>query len=296
MSANRRDMAVAIGIDLGGTWMRVRATGGNRPALTRRRPAPPPHAVEKTLLRVWSDGGWQAGDVATLVIAARGVWTAADRRALARRLAPLARRVVALSDAEAALLGGLSGEPGVLILAGTGSIAIGHDGRGRWERAGGLGPLLGDEGSAFWIGRQWLRRAEAAARRVARRPDAVARIAGRAPLALRAARRGQRDAVPIIREAQGHLARLAAEVARRLRLAEPVTVTWAGGLLRDPWFREGVRRALARAGVRARWQAPRASAVVAASRLAAELSRDGARPARQPGQAAHWRQRRRRAP
>src|SRR3989304_4407417 len=47
--------------------------------------------------------------------------------------------------------------PGPLVPAGTGSIVIGRDARGRWARAGGLGPLLGDEGSAFWLGRGGVR-------------------------------------------------------------------------------------------------------------------------------------------
>ncbi|MGH7393100.1 MAG: BadF/BadG/BcrA/BcrD ATPase family protein, partial [Candidatus Rokuibacteriota bacterium] len=254
-------MAVAVGVDLGGTWMRLHATAGARRLATWRRTAPSPPELINALRTVWNQRGWRRRDVAVLVVASRGVWTPAERRALARRLAPLARRVVALSDAEAALLGALGGRPGVLVLAGTGSIAIGHDARGRWRRAGGLGPLLGDEGSAFWIGREWIvatvADGAARARRLARAPDAVARIAARAPAVVRAARRGDRLARAIVREAQLHLARLAASVVRGLALPAPVTVTWAGGLLRDAWFRAGVRRALGRTGPPARWQAPR---------------------------------------
>lgn len=44
------------------------------------------------------------------------------------------------------------GETGVNIVAGTGSMAFGMNGRGQKERAGGWGHhLLGDEGSAYWI-------------------------------------------------------------------------------------------------------------------------------------------------
>ncbi len=259
--------------------MRVRALAGARRLASWRQPAA--SDVFRALRAIWSARGWRRRDVAALVVAARGVWTAAERRALARRLAPLARRVVALSDAEAALLGALRGGPGVLVLAGTGSIAIGHDGRGHWARAGGLGPLLGDEGSAFWIGREWTRATVAdgvaGVRRLARAPDAIARIAARAPTVLRRARRGDRRARAIVREAQRHLARLVAEVARGLALPAPVTVTWAGGLLRDPRFRAGVRGALSRTGPAARWQPPHAPAVAAAARLAAGARRPGAR-------------------
>ncbi|HSE93129.1 MAG TPA: BadF/BadG/BcrA/BcrD ATPase family protein [Methylomirabilota bacterium] len=289
MPANRHDMAVAVGVDLGGTWMRLHATAGPRRLATWRRTAPPPARMIDALRAVWNQRGWRRRDVAALVIASRGVWTAGERRALARRLAPLARRVLALSDAEAAALGALSGRPGVLLLAGTGSIAIGHDALGRWRRAGGLGPLLGDEGSAFWIGHEWIRATvddgAPPARRIARTPDAIARIAARAPAVLRAARAGDRRARAIVREAQRHLARLAASVVRELALPAPVTVTWAGGLLADAWFRAGVRRALTRTGPPARWRTPRAPAVVAAARLAAQLAAGARPPAAPPGTA-----------
>jgi hypothetical protein len=57
-------------------------------------------------------------------------------------------------------------------------------------------------------------------------------------------------------------------VIRRLGLASPVAVSWSGGLLADPWYRAGVRRALARR-VRCRWQPPQADPALAAARLAA---------------------------
>ena len=209
--------------------------------------------------------------VASLVVAARGVWTAAERSSLRRRLRPLAGRVEVISDAEAALLGALGGRPGVLILAGTGSIVLGRDGRGRLARAGGLGPLLGDEGSAFWLGREWLRRrADAArvARGLGRRPDAVSRIAAGAPGGLARARRGDRRARAIVAAGQHHLAAQAASVIQRLRLASPVLVSWSGGLMADEGYRAGVRRALSRRA-RCRWQPPRADPALAAARRAA---------------------------
>ncbi len=44
--------------------------------------------------------------------------------------------------------------PGVLVIAGTGSIAYGRNEKGETARAGGWGPVVSDEGSAFWIGRE----------------------------------------------------------------------------------------------------------------------------------------------
>lgn len=44
--------------------------------------------------------------------------------------------------------------PGVVVIAGTGSIAYGRNERGETARAGGWGPLVSDQGSAFWVGRE----------------------------------------------------------------------------------------------------------------------------------------------
>src|SRR5262249_33425771 len=44
--------------------------------------------------------------------------------------------------------------PGVLVISGTGSIAFGRNQAGETARAGGWGPNVSDEGSAFWVGRE----------------------------------------------------------------------------------------------------------------------------------------------
>lgn len=60
------------------------------------------------------------------------------------------------NDALAALSAGTKGKSGVVLIAGTGSIAVGESASGNVVRAGGYGYLLGDEGSGFAIGRQGL--------------------------------------------------------------------------------------------------------------------------------------------
>jgi N-acetylglucosamine kinase-like BadF-type ATPase len=62
-------------------------------------------------------------------------------------------------DAEIALLGGTCGEPGIIIIAGTGSIAFGRNAEMQTARAGGWGYIFGDEGGGFDVARQALRRA-----------------------------------------------------------------------------------------------------------------------------------------
>jgi glucosamine kinase len=50
-------------------------------------------------------------------------------------------------------------DPGVLLIAGTGSIVIGRGREGSMFRVGGWGPYFGDDGSGFWIGREAVRAA-----------------------------------------------------------------------------------------------------------------------------------------
>ncbi len=61
-------------------------------------------------------------------------------------------------DAEIALLGGTRGEPGIIIIAGTGSIAFGRNAQMQTARAGGWGYIFGDEGGGFALAREALRR------------------------------------------------------------------------------------------------------------------------------------------
>ena len=57
------------------------------------------------------------------------------------------------TDGEILLVGGLRQLEGYGLIAGTGSLALGRTAAGELVRAGGHGYLLGDEGSAAWIGR-----------------------------------------------------------------------------------------------------------------------------------------------
>ena len=61
------------------------------------------------------------------------------------------------SDARVALEGALGGEPGAVLIAGTGSVIFGKDKSGKIHRAGGFGRVIGDEGSGYSIGVKTLR-------------------------------------------------------------------------------------------------------------------------------------------
>jgi glucosamine kinase len=59
-----------------------------------------------------------------------------------------------VGDMEIALTAAFGAGPGVIVIAGTGSIAFGRDVKGGTARAGGWGFAVSDEGSAHWIGRR----------------------------------------------------------------------------------------------------------------------------------------------
>jgi glucosamine kinase len=66
------------------------------------------------------------------------------------------------NDVEMALDGAFCDRSGVLLLAGTGSMAMARDAEGTVHRVGGWGDIFGDEGSAYWIGREALSNASQA--------------------------------------------------------------------------------------------------------------------------------------
>jgi glucosamine kinase len=68
----------------------------------------------------------------------------------------IAGDVVVHSDFAIALDDAFGDGPGVLLIAGTGSVAFGRSPGGNTARCGGWGPVIGDEGSGTWIGRRAL--------------------------------------------------------------------------------------------------------------------------------------------
>jgi len=163
-----------------------------------------------------------------------------------------------LHDAEIAHAGAFDGAPGILVIAGTGSVAFGTNEEGARARAGGWGYLFGDEGSAFWIAREAIVRAmrdedfgsppalgplatihfgapslRALQHGVAHGEITRAMLAGFAPAVLAAARDGDRNATDIRREAAGMLASLAHVVHRRLGSSRKLAIAPSGGVFAD---------------------------------------------------------------
>lgn len=161
------------------------------------------------------------------------------------------------SDALIALAAGAADAVGIVLVAGTGSVAYGRDGE-RTARAGGWGYLLGDEASAYWLGlaavRQGIRGLDGRGpdstlyERIRKRVGvetpqdlsdwfysqaaprtAVAELAG---VVEEASREGDAGAEAILDLATDHLARAATAVGRKLVFPERYPLILAGGTFR----------------------------------------------------------------
>jgi N-acetylglucosamine kinase-like BadF-type ATPase len=179
-----------------------------------------------------------------------------DKEALAMEIAP-AHHYLMTTDAHVALTGATGGEPGIIAVAGTGSIAYGRNAAGQTARAGGWGYAIGDEGGAFDIVRQALRAAlrfeegwgpathlrdvlllATGARdthdlvhRFYTQEYPKARIASYGPLVDETARQGDPVAREILMTSAQALATFVAAVRRQIfHRGEPVDVSYAGGV------------------------------------------------------------------
>jgi N-acetylglucosamine kinase-like BadF-type ATPase len=264
----------SVGVDLGGTWIRLEAVNPQSQRIRSfKGPAPTlAHlpAFLKKHLQLWK------ARPRHLIVASRGVWTSAERRHLKRALRTLAPNIQVMSDVEAAWHAAFKNE-GIVVIAGTGSIAYGRDSSGRSQRAGGWGPVLGDEGSGFWMGKTWLKRTKGhdslhEILKLVKPPErAVRRIAGLAPRVMQKARRGNPVARTVLKEAQSHLVELVAHTARRLRFKKAIPLSWGGSLLNNAYFRSGFTSALKQKtgkGRRFLITSPRGTPVSTLSRLA----------------------------
>jgi N-acetylglucosamine kinase-like BadF-type ATPase len=161
-------VAVFIGVDGGGTKTQVMAIHSRqRRAVSVIGGASNPHnvgftraleevlgLVEQALTALGAGSDQLAALSACLAGVDRPEQVERLRDVLSQRLPGCAIEVA--NDALAALTAGTEGEPGVVLIAGTGSIAVGEDLDGRVVRAGGYGNLIGDEGSGFDLGRRGL--------------------------------------------------------------------------------------------------------------------------------------------
>lgn len=169
-----------LGIDGGGTSSRIRVealSGGREPLYEARGGSTNPNsneakavaAVLRGLVAGALESGLEPDGCKAGFIGSAGVDRPEDRVAMAAALGTAFREAghtgdgegpafAAGNDAEPALVGAVGDVEGFLLIAGTGSIALGRTRAGDSARAGGWGHFLGDEGSAFWIAFEAIKR------------------------------------------------------------------------------------------------------------------------------------------
>jgi glucosamine kinase len=296
-------MPILIGADVGGSKTAVGVSEGGDviaradgpgAAVRPGRALASASVIAEVVRRALAERGRLAGDV--LVVGAAGAGRDPERDELRRalRAESLADRVVVTTDIEIALAGAFEQGSGIVVSAGTGSIAVGRDRTGRRHRIGGYGWQMGDEGSGYAIGRAALgavsrahdgrspRTALTARVLAAARSadfDALVRwaagaspaeIAALAPHVLEVAAEGDPLAQGIADYAARELCQLAICLLPMMEVDPPIGVALTGGLLGDdqPLRRSVLARLAEQAGLQT-IEDP-VDAVVGALRLARE--------------------------
>jgi len=232
-------------------------------------------AVRRAIEEALRDTDHKAGRISIVVAGFAGL----DSAILAKQLASLIAsasgygdRLVVEHDAHIALVHATGGAPGVLVIAGTGSIAYALTLRGERIVVGNHGWLLGDEGSGFWVSRAALRRllrvldgreqrsclTDSVAHALGVTNDdelaywfyltrgRVDRIAGLALHVVRAAEEGCSEARELLELGAEELAWAATVAARRAGLT---TIYVTGSMFRSRIFREKFKKKLEEYGL-----------------------------------------------
>jgi N-acetylglucosamine kinase-like BadF-type ATPase len=161
-------MAYYLGIDGGGTKTRCvladettvlakAMTGGSN--VVRLGETQAREALHTAVRQVCGTANISPDHIRALCIGAAGAARpeiAAQIRSILAELIPdtAPTRIVVVGDTEIALEAAFGAGPGVIAIAGTGSIVYGRDAAGHTARAGGWGFAVSDEGSGHWIGRR----------------------------------------------------------------------------------------------------------------------------------------------
>ena len=209
------------------------------------------------------------------------------------------------NDAVVALASGTRGQLyGIVLISGTGMIAMGYNRRGERRRAGGWGAILGDDGSGYTIGAATLRAVTWAADGRGPETSLTAavlntlhftraeqlvrwayddlswnRIADLAPLANQEAAAGDAQAQRIVRQASLDLALAVEAVARRLGMEnEAFPIVLAGGGLRPGYLADSLCARFGRSLPMASIVIPSAEPAIGAALLAISHVRQAAPP------------------
>lgn len=103
--------------------------------------------------------------IAFILVGMAGLWNTEEKRAYADAFGRnfeaafgiAAPQIMVVADIELVQLAALRGRAGIVLIGGTGSMALGVSASGSMYRCGGWGPRVDDAGSGFWIGRLALR-------------------------------------------------------------------------------------------------------------------------------------------
>lgn len=268
-----------IGVDAGGT--RTTAVVGDGHTILGRAEGPAgavrpgralvaASAIGDTVRRALVQARSTEADV--LLVGAAGAGRQGERGELERALRSerVARRVHVTSDIEIALAAAFGRKAGIVVSAGTGSIAIARDPAGGVHRAGGYGWQMGDEGSGYAIGRAALGAVGRAADHrgpettlMKRIPEAAhvagipgliawaatatpAEVAALGPAVVAVASEGDVVAQGILDYAARELCQLVLSLLQSFPGDDPVSVAFSGGLLRpDSLLRDVISQRLA---------------------------------------------------
>ncbi len=171
MTSSSSPAAVYLGIDGGQTGTQAAVIDGAGRVLGRGAAGPSNHvempggrdrlrrAIVESTDAALREAGLGSSDTTSFAAAYCAMTGEADFKT--EVIAPLLRTGVLRveHDAPAALAGGTLGAPGIIAVAGTGSVVYGEHGDGRSARTGGWGYVFGDEGSAFGLARDGVRAA-----------------------------------------------------------------------------------------------------------------------------------------
>lgn len=199
-------------------------------------------------------------------------------------------------DLEIALAGGLSGRPGMVLVAGTGSACFGRsDGGDTWQ-AGGWGPILDDGGSGYWLGLRAIMtavRAEDGRGPVTALAPAILKatgagslrevlaqlhsnrldrkgVAALAPLVVAAAQKRDSSALIVLALGAAELALMAGAVAKKLGMASgPTEIVITGGVGTTEVYGRAVQMAIRKRIAGVSFMKPELSPVAGAAILAA---------------------------
>lgn len=243
------DNRLAAGVDRGGTSIRIVLING-RGSVIRQAAHPTTTIKRLPALLIKTAADWKLAPHVPFVIATRGAMTKKWKKPfLLEKLKGRLNLLDVIPDAQAAYLAAHGSGDGVLLIAGTGSVAFLKRRNGRFEKIGGYRPVGGDPGSGLWIGARFLKTAKMG------KKDPVCRNkASYAAIAIREAKNGDPEAAELIREAHERLAdilagavkkqqaRTALRPASRLKkrvagTTEPIRVALAGGLMNNAFFR-----------------------------------------------------------